>query len=157
MDVKTDPRRDWAQAQARAAICVQPVDARVCPAIRKPTRISLRSSSTHEPSDPPPRVVGEFRLSTHTLDAKKLNVTRSATRGRKQRRIEMSTRRGSSTRFISGHNPHTRPTTLSPLSLSRPMYGRSTRRTAVAHTGTQSFHLIGAGHVGWLVAHPLTH
>ena len=57
IDVTTDPREDWAQAQARAAICVQPVDAHVCPAIRKPTRISLRSSSTHDPSDPPPRVV----------------------------------------------------------------------------------------------------
>lgn len=42
---------------AAAAICVQLVDVSGILAIHIPTRSLLRSSSTHEPSDPPLRVV----------------------------------------------------------------------------------------------------
>ena len=54
-DLSTDPREHWAcRPKSEAAICVQPVDAHLCPAIRKLSRVLTRFSSTHEPSDPLP-------------------------------------------------------------------------------------------------------
>lgn len=49
--------RRQAHMAAAAAICVQLVDVSGILAIHIPTRSLLRSSSTHEPSDPPLRVV----------------------------------------------------------------------------------------------------
>ena len=46
-----------ALGSAAAAMCVQLVDASGNLAIHMPTRILLRSSSTHEPSDPPLEVI----------------------------------------------------------------------------------------------------
>ena len=57
--VCTDTRLEVATTlgSAVAAMCVQLVDASGNLAIHMPTRILLRSSSTHEPSDPPLEVV----------------------------------------------------------------------------------------------------
>ena len=51
------------------AMCVQLVDASGNLAIHMPTRILLRSSSTHEPSDPPLEVVSLSSLSTSSQPA----------------------------------------------------------------------------------------
>ena len=60
--VSTDTRLGVATTlgSAVAAMCVQLVDASGNLAIHMPTRILLRSSSTHEPSDPPLEVVRFF-------------------------------------------------------------------------------------------------
>ena len=57
--ISTDTRLGVATTlgSAVAAMCVQLVDASGNLAIHMPTRILLRSSSTHEPSDPPLEVV----------------------------------------------------------------------------------------------------
>ena len=43
-------------------MCVQEYRCSMCPAIHINSRSWLRSSSTHEPSDPPPRVIFSFGL-----------------------------------------------------------------------------------------------
>ena len=60
----TDTRLGVATAlgSAVAAMCVQLVDASGNLAIHMPTRILLRSSSTHEPSDPPLEVIWKVKL-----------------------------------------------------------------------------------------------
>ena len=44
----------------------------MCPAIHITSRSWLRSSSTHEPSDPPLRVVSQFASTTETADSRQL-------------------------------------------------------------------------------------
>lgn len=59
LDLISDPRVGVTAAHesAAAAMCVRLVDVSGILAIHIPTRSLLRSSSTHEPSDPPLRVV----------------------------------------------------------------------------------------------------
>lgn len=59
LDLISDPRVGVTATHesAAAAMCVRLVDVSGILAIHIPTRSLLRSSSTHEPSDPPLRVV----------------------------------------------------------------------------------------------------
>lgn len=87
----SDPRVGVTAAHesAAAAMCVRLVDVSGILAIHIPTRSLLRSSSTHEPSDPPLRVVFFYcrravpTFITSTISASRDHVGRLSTMGLK--------------------------------------------------------------------------
>ena len=91
-----------------AAMCVQLADASGNLAIHMPTRILLRSSSTHEPSDPPLEVVCKQASAIPTQAAALTAYTRSTAR---QRRLRKRKRMGGVLRvkrllfFLARHTP----------------------------------------------------
>lgn len=65
-DLFADPRTGVALAVSKSRHVRSRCRCSVCPAIHINSRSWLRSSSTHEPSDPPPRAVIEFEQSSTT-------------------------------------------------------------------------------------------
>ena len=57
MEIETTLSQEWSRNSIQRPQCAFELSMFMCPAVHKLTRNLLRSSSTHEPSDPPFRVV----------------------------------------------------------------------------------------------------
>ena len=57
MEIETTLSQEWSRNRIQRPQCAFELSMFMCPAVHKLTRNLLRSSSTHEPSDPPFRVV----------------------------------------------------------------------------------------------------
>ena len=71
MEIETTLSQEWSRNSIQRPQCAFELSMFMCPAVHKLTRNLLRSSSTHEPSDPPFRVV--FLLLQHAFASDYVN------------------------------------------------------------------------------------